>query len=101
MSHEYNRPGIGPIEFLLAVAHDPTVELRDRLQAIRIVALYLFCSYVTYEDGVPTINMRNLPTPEEWRTMQPILRLYERGLTLTDLGLIDLPLEDMPVKGRA
>jgi hypothetical protein len=33
--HEYDRPDIGPIEFLLAVLHDPTVSLEDRMEAAR------------------------------------------------------------------
>jgi hypothetical protein len=76
-----------PVEFLLAVAHDPTVSTEDRIEAVRIVAPYLlWCSLYTIEDGVPTISLRTLPTPEEWRAVQSLLRIYERGHTLTSLG---------------
>ena len=101
MEHEYDRRGITPVEFLLAVAHDSTVSTEDRIEAIRIVAPYLWCSLYTIEDGVPTISMHTVPTPEEWRAVQSLLRIYERGHTLTSLGLMDTPLEEMPVKGHA
>jgi hypothetical protein len=35
-----------------------------------------------------------LPTPAEWRQVEPLLRLYERGLTLTEF-------EEMPPQGHA
>jgi hypothetical protein len=35
MDHAYNNPDIGPIEFLLAVLHDPTVSIQLRADAAR------------------------------------------------------------------
>jgi hypothetical protein len=68
--------------------------MHDRMEAARYVAPYLWCFYYTHDaDGRPVLSLRGLPTPEEWRQVQPILRLYQRGLTLTDF-------EEMPVKGH-
>jgi hypothetical protein len=83
------------------VADTATVSMEDRLNAARYVAPYLWCSYYTKDaDGRPVLSLRGLPTPEEWRQVEPILRLYAAGHRLTSLGLMDTPLAEMPVKGH-
>jgi TolB-like protein/class 3 adenylate cyclase/tetratricopeptide (TPR) repeat protein len=52
------------------------------------------------ENRAPQADAAAPNSQEEWRTVQSLLRIYERGHTLTSLGLMDTPLEEMPVKGH-
>jgi hypothetical protein len=68
--------------------------MHDRIEAARRVAPYLWCSLYSCDADGPVISLLGLPTPEEWRQGEPLLRLYERRLALTEF-------EEMPVNGHA
>jgi hypothetical protein len=41
MSHDYNDPNLTALQFLLAVMHDPTVDIADRIKAAETAAPYV------------------------------------------------------------
>jgi hypothetical protein len=41
MDHAYNDPSLSPLQFLLAVLHDPTVDMDDRIKAAEAAFPYV------------------------------------------------------------
>src|SRR5262249_1225484 len=87
--HEYNHPGLSPLQFMLAVVNDPTVDIRDRLKAAEYAAPYLYAVPKQIRDLRPTVKV-TIPympdlwfasfTPEMQNDLLYIKDCYDRGL---------------------
>jgi hypothetical protein len=107
--HAHNLPGLSAHEFLLAVMHDPTLDLHDRM-----VAAEELCRQGLGDIGtihtlriVLTGGIGYQPTAEEWEEVHLVQRIWDSGQTLTSLGFFDGPgpysgkiLARLPIKGR-
>jgi hypothetical protein len=107
--HTYNSPGFGAHEFMLAVMHEPTVDL-----GLRMYAAERLCHAGLGDIGVVRvhkiiIDAGYVPTPEEWQEVQLLHRIWASGHTLTSLAYFDnwepgqsgYLLADMRTKGNA
>jgi hypothetical protein len=107
--HTYNSPGVCAHEFLLAVMHDPTVDLHDRM-----VAAEDLCRLGLGDIGVIqtltiiiTGGIGYQPTAEEAQEVDLLQQIWNSGETLTSLGFFDgdppysrTILAGLPIKGR-
>jgi hypothetical protein len=109
MTHPHNLPGLSGHEFLLAVMHDSTLDLHDRM-----VAAEELCSAGLGNIGtIHTLRivieggLGYIPTAEEASEVALLERIWASGQTLTSLGYFDGPgpysgkiLAKLPIKGR-
>lgn len=109
MTHTHNLPGIGAHEFLLAVMHDPTVDLHDRMTAAEELCRLGLGDIGTIRTLRIVLNnpMGYQPTPEEASEVDLVQRIWSSGQTLTSLGFFDgdppysrTILAGLPTKGR-
>jgi hypothetical protein len=109
MTHAHNLPGIGAHEFLLAVMHDPTVDLHDRMIAAEELCRLGLGDIGTIRTLRVVLNnpIGYQPTEEEREEVQLVERIWASGQTLTSLGYFDTPgplsptiLGGLPTKGR-
>lgn len=82
LEHEYDRPELGPVEFLLAIMHDPTLSIHERLEAARLASPYV---PVLAKDDGRLFVLPVMPTPDEWREYILMMRIWESGHTLTEV----------------
>jgi hypothetical protein len=109
--HPYDAPGLSGHEFLLAVMHDPSVDLHLRMQAAEELCRaglgdipHVCTLRIVIEGGLPG---EYIPTDLEAREVALLQRIYNSGQTLTSLGYFDTPgplsptiLGGLPIKGR-
>jgi hypothetical protein len=110
-AHPYDTPGMPSHEFLLAVMHDPTVDLHLRMQAAEGLCRAglgdigtIHTLRIVIEGGLPG---EYIPTDLEAREVALVQRIWDSGQTLTSLGYFDTPgplsptiLAGLPIKGR-
>jgi hypothetical protein len=103
VDHEYNRRGIGPIQFLLAVMHDTTVPLPVRAKAAKDLCDLGYGEIGSFRHVTIHVTGGMSPhyTPEELNQLRGLQRLYASGHTLTEFDMVTYDGEDVePIKGR-
>jgi hypothetical protein len=102
IDHEYNRRGIGPIAFLLAVMNDTTVPLPLRAKAAKDLCDLGYANIGTIRQVTIQVT-GGLPgyTREEENQVRGLMRLYAKGHTLTEFDMVTYDGEEPePIKGR-
>lgn len=105
----YHTPGISAHEFMLAVMHDPAVDLHLWIKAADELCRAGLGDIPTVRTIKIIIETGYIPTPEELQEVILLQRIWASGHTLTSLGYFDKPLAectgyllaDLQVKGHA
>jgi hypothetical protein len=101
IEHEYNRRGIGPIAFLLAVMNDTTVPLLLRAKAAKDLCDLGYANIGTIRQVTIHVTGGMSPhyTPEELNQLRGLQRLYASGHTLTEFDMVTYDGEIIGDKG--
>jgi hypothetical protein len=103
----YDTPGLSAHEFMLAIMHDPAVDLGLRIRAADELCRAGLGNIGTIRTLRVVIDAGYVPTAEEWHEVTLLQRIWNSGQTLTSLGYFDSDhsdgriLVDIPVKGHA